>query len=64
MSTVQQKARSLPKQSVAVTAGLFSGSFFTYGPPSIANTQLETLGLTNAFSDDSPLKTHLTHLRR
>jgi trans-aconitate methyltransferase len=25
--------------------------FFTYGPPSIANTQLETLGLTNAFSD-------------
>jgi len=51
VSTVQQKAQSLPKQSVAITAGLFSGSFFTYGQPSIANTQLETLGLTNAFSD-------------
>jgi iron complex transport system substrate-binding protein len=50
VSSVQQAPR-LPQQSVAVTAGLFSGSFFTYGPPSIANTQLETLGLTNAFSD-------------
>jgi iron complex transport system substrate-binding protein len=51
VTSIQQKAQSLPKQSVAVTAGLFSGAFFTYGPPSIANTQLETLGLTNAFSD-------------
>jgi iron complex transport system substrate-binding protein len=51
VATVQQKAQNLPKESVAVTAGLFSGSFFIYGPPSIANTQLETLGLTNAFSD-------------
>ncbi|MGH3857322.1 MAG: ABC transporter substrate-binding protein [Pseudonocardiaceae bacterium] len=51
VATVQQKAQNLPKQSVAVTAGLFSGSFFVYGPPSIANTQIETLGMTNAFSD-------------
>lgn len=51
VATVQQKAQNLPKESVAVTAGLFSGSFFIYGPPSIANTQLETLGLINAFSD-------------
>jgi iron complex transport system substrate-binding protein len=51
VATVQQKAQNLPKESVAVTAGLFSGSFFIYGPPSIANTQLETLGLTNALSD-------------
>ncbi|MGH3765598.1 MAG: ABC transporter substrate-binding protein [Pseudonocardiaceae bacterium] len=51
VATVQQKAQSLPKQSVAVTAGIFTGSFFVYGPPSIANTQLETLGLPNAFSD-------------
>lgn len=51
VSSVTQRAKSLPKQSVAVTAGLFTGSFFTYGPPSIANTQLQTLGMTNAFSD-------------
>lgn len=51
VATVQQKAQNLPKQSVAVTAGLFTGSFFVYGPPSIANTQIETLGMTNAFSD-------------
>lgn len=51
VASVQQKAQNLPKQSVAVTAGLSTGSFSVYGPPSIANTQLETLGLTNAFSD-------------
>ncbi|MGB6162323.1 MAG: ABC transporter substrate-binding protein [Pseudonocardiaceae bacterium] len=51
VATVQQNAQNLPKESVAVTAGLFSGSFFIYGQPSIANTQIETLGLTNAFSD-------------
>lgn len=51
VATIQRKTQNLPKESVAVTAGLFSGSFFVYGPPSIANTQIETLGLTNAFSD-------------
>jgi iron complex transport system substrate-binding protein len=49
VATVQNEALSLPKESMVMTAGIFSGSFFTYGGSSIANTQVETLGQTNAF---------------
>jgi ABC-type Fe3+-hydroxamate transport system substrate-binding protein len=51
VASVTEQAKSLPKQTVSITAGLFTGSFFTYGASSIANTQITTLGLTNTFAD-------------
>lgn len=43
-------ARHLSKPTAAFTV-LINGGFFTYGHPSIANTQIRTLGLTNAFGN-------------
>lgn len=48
---VQQDARGKPDRTVAFVGSVSGGQFFTYGQPSIAQTQIDAMGMTNAFAD-------------
>lgn len=48
---VQEDAKGKPARTVAFVGAVSGGQFFTYGPPSISQTQIDAMGLTNAFDD-------------
>ncbi len=50
VATVKERFRGTPARTAA-TLSVYPSAVYVYGQPSVTHTQIETLGLTNAFAD-------------